>query len=738
VVRNELSATSVGGVVQAGVVHGGLHVYAMPVHPVPRQLPAAPDLFAGRLAELAELDRITDASAMSPDGPSGAGSSPGQGDGASGEGAGTGTTVLISALAGAGGIGKTWLALTWAHRHAQRFPDGQLFVDLHGFSPTGTPTAPAVAVRGFLDALGVEPGQIPADLDAQAALYRSLVAHKRMLIVLDNAATTEQVTPLLPGGGSCTVVVTSRSRLAGLVTRHGAHPLRLDTLTDTESRVLLATRLGAACMAAEVDAVTELVGLCAGFPLALGLIAGRAHSHPQVPLSEFAAELRESGVDALDDADPTASLPAVLSLSQRGLTTEQHTVFALLGIAPGPDIGLSAAASLTGLPPPRVGKALRALEGASLLNQQAHNRYSMHDLIRGYAAATALHDLTDQTRNAALRRVLDFYSHTAHAADYVLDPHRAPIEVDPRAPGTHLFPLPDVAATLAWFDTERLNLLAAQHMATTHRLPRTVWLLAWALTTFLDRRGHIHDEVTVGLAVLDAAVHMPDPVPSIHAHRHLGRAYADLRRHEEAIGHLHQALALAGHHPDPAHLAHTHQMLAGAWEQQGDDRRAVEHATRALDIFHTLDQPVWTAGARDRVGWYTARLGDHDTARTHCRAALNVHRRHSNPAGEADARSSLGYIEHHSGHHNQAIHHYQQALALYRDLGHAYHSADILDDLGHSHASLRQHEQARTVWREVLELYRWQGRDEDAQRVQRQLDALNHRDANGDPPTDAG
>ncbi|MGW3122904.1 helix-turn-helix domain-containing protein [Streptomyces sp. NPDC001107] len=337
------------------------------VVPAPRQLPALPAPFVGRNLE---LDRL---------------------DAALRSGPGEAATVVISAIAGAGGVGKSWLALHWAHRNADQFPDGQLFVDLRGFSPDSDPMDPAVAVRGFLDALGVEPDRIPAAPHAQAALFRSLVADKRMLLVLDNAADTAQITPLLPGGDRCTVVVTSRNRLPGLITGHGAHNLFVDTLTDSEARALLAARLGTAHIDAEAAAVDELVRLCGGFPLALSIIAGRAHTHPQLLLAGLADELRDDALGVLDDTDPAASLPAVLSLSHRALSDEEAEVFGLLAIAPGPDIGLSAAGSLTGLGRSRTRGVLRRLEQASLISQDAAEEGRGHRLGAGHDHGAAGH-----------------------------------------------------------------------------------------------------------------------------------------------------------------------------------------------------------------------------------------------------------------------------------------------------------------------------------------------------------
>ncbi|QUQ64310.1 AfsR/SARP family transcriptional regulator [Kutzneria sp. CA-103260] len=660
----------------------------------PRQLPPAPAGFTGRSNELAALD-ITD-----------------------------GNTVLISALAGAGGIGKTWLALHWAHTHADRFPDGHLFADLRGFSPDSTSLDPLTAVRGFLDALGIDPARVSGGLAEHTARYRSQIAGRRMLIVLDNAAAPDQVIPLLPGTPSCTVIVTSRIILTPLVTRYGARHLNLDVLTDAEAHALLAQRLGHARVAAEPDAVAELIRLCGRYPLALSIIASRAQAHPDLPLAEFTTELRDADLVALDDADPTASLPAVLSWSVRGLTTQQRTVFALLGIAPGPDIGLPATASLTGLGMTEVRTVLRELVAASLLNRHARDRYAMHDLIRAYAITTA-NDLDDQTRETALRRVLDFYTHTAHTADRLLNSNRPPIQLALPVLGVRLQPLSDIPAAMAWFDAEHPALLAAQYTAAAHTWHSAVWQLAWALTTFHLRQGLRHDRLAVWRAALDASAHLPDPAIRIRAHWYLGQVHVDLGRHQEGIEHLQQALALAEEHHDTDHQAHIHRMLAWARAHQGDDQGALEHATRALDLHRMLDRPVGKANALNDMGWYAARLGDYDTARDCCQEALATHRDHHNLEGEGAALESLGYIDHHSGHHQEAIGHYRQALALRRTLSNIHYAATTLDALGHPHAALGEDEQARSVWREALELYRRQGRDDEADRVQRQLDALD-------------
>ncbi len=674
----------------------GVTVAPMP----PRQLPAAPALFVGRREELDRLDAV-----LAPGGP---------GD----------PVALISAIGGAGGIGKTWLALRWAHRNLDRFPDGQLFADLHGFSPAEQPARPVDVLGGFLEALGVGREHQPTGVEGRAGLYRTLVADRRLLVVLDNAATTEQVAALLPGGRHCTVLVTGRTRLRGLIARHGARPVPLGVLTDAEARTLLATALGPGRATAASPALAELAELCGGLPLALGLIAARAAADPRLPLGDVVADLRTLGVEALDSedpTDPTASLPTVLSWSLRHLTEQQRTAFALLSIAPGPDIGLPAAACLTGLPEREAHATVQALADASLLDRLPAGRYGMHDLVRAYATTVAA-TLPGEVRETALHRVLDFYARTVHAADRLLNPHRDPVPLD--LPEADAHPLPDAAAALAWCDAEHACLLAAQQTAAAHQWHATVWHLAWGLHTFHYRRGHRHDHLAVWQAAADAAEHLPGPDLVIFAHQALGLTYGHLDRHEDALHHLHQALTFAEQHDAVSHKAHTHRLLARAWSQQGDDRKALDHARCALDLYRGLDQPVGEADALNSVGWRAARLGDYETAREHCQAALALHKSLRDPTGEAATEDSLGYIDHHSGHHERAIAHYERAITLLRDLGNTYETPGVLESSAHPHLALGDLHQARKIWREALRLFREQSRHDDVHRVQARLDDL--------------
>lgn len=646
---------------------------------VPRQLPAAPAPFVGRRAELDRLDAVQqDLSA----------------------------TVVISAIAGAGGIGKTWLALHWAHQYVDKFADGQLFVDLRGFSPEGPPMAPEMALRGFLDALGVEPQRVPVDAHAQSALFRSLVAGKRMLLVLDNAVDTSQVTPLLPGSDTCTVVVTSRNRLPGLITGHGARHMLLDVLSDAEARALLTNRLGAR---ADDPATADLITLCGGFPLALSIVAAHAHLHPDLPLADLAAELRDLGLDALDGDDPTASLPAVLSWSLHTLTAEQVRMFALLGSAPGPDIGLAAAASLAGRSSRETGAMLRALAQASLVTE-TNRRYRMHELVRDHAA-----HLDSADRATASRRVVDHYLRTAHAADRVLSPERQPIELTATAaPGD----------PLAWLAGEHQCLLAAQQMAVALGWHREVWQLAWSLNTYHYRRGLFHDEQAVWQAALAAADHLGVPTTRILARRQLGRVLARVSNYAESLTYLQQALTLAEAEGDRGSEAEVIGTLSLFWVNRGDQRKALGYCVRALELFRQLGDLVREAQSLNNIGWLSAQLGDYEQGRRHCLDALALHRRHHFRDGEAATLDSLGYVEHHDGDHTRAVDYYQQALALKRELGDAYESANTLDGLGHPYVALGQIAEARAAWQEARDLYESQDRPQDAARVAAHLAKL--------------
>jgi DNA-binding SARP family transcriptional activator len=358
----------------------------------PAQLPPATAAFTGRGDELAAALRMT----SEPDASS---------------------RVVIGVIGGMAGIGKTALAVQWAHQVADRFPGGQLYVDLRGFDSAPHPITPAEAVRGFLEALGVAGPVVPADLDGRTALYRTLVAGRRVLVLLDNARDSEQVRALLPGSPGCLVIVTSRNPLTGLIAGHGARPVALHPLPAADAREFLIRRLGADRVDAEPVAVEAIVAACSGLPLAMSIVAARAATNPTFPLSAPAAQLRESagGLDALAGEDPAADARSVFSWSYDALSPAAARLFRLLALYPGPEIALTAAANVAGLGLPESRRLLRELTAASLLTEPAPGRYAYHDLLRSYATEL-LEEGDPADRQEATGRLLDHYVHTARAA----------------------------------------------------------------------------------------------------------------------------------------------------------------------------------------------------------------------------------------------------------------------------------------------------------------------------------
>ncbi len=443
--------------------------------PVLAQLPARIATFTGRAEQLDQLDAILARSADQT------------------------AAVVISAIAGTAGVGKTALAVYWAHRAIERFPDGQLYVNLRGFDPSGSVLPPADAVRGFLDALGVPPQRIPAGLEAQAALYRSTLTGRRVLILLDNARDADQVRPLLPGSPGCLVLVTSRNQLPGLVVGAGAHPITLDLLSTTEARQLLTSRLGAARIRAEPRAVDDIIVRCARLPLALTIVAARAAMYPRFSLAALAAELRDARgrLDAFALGDAATDARSVFSWSHRTLGDGAARLFRLLGVHPGPDLTAPAAASLAGVPIGQARTLLAELTRAHLLSEPSPGRYAFHDLLRAYAGELAAERESEPDRRAAVHRLLDHYLHTADTAYQQVEPHGQRVALASPAAGVAPERLTGHAAALAWFDAERAALLASVRLAADTGFDTHTWHLAMVVADYFDRQGHWHDWATV-------------------------------------------------------------------------------------------------------------------------------------------------------------------------------------------------------------------------------------------------
>ncbi|MFI2428603.1 BTAD domain-containing putative transcriptional regulator [Streptomyces sp. NPDC018955] len=648
---------------------------------VPRQLPGRPRWFTGRERQLAELDKAL---------------------GSRGE---PGGTVMISAIGGSGGIGKTWLALHWAHHNIGRFPDGQLYVDLRGFDPSDRPVALTTAVRGFLDALGVDSGSVPVDVQAQLGLYRSLLEGRHMLIVLDNAADAEQAAALLPGSATCTVLVTSRRRLAGLASAHGARMVTLDVLADAEARELIRRHLGEDRVAAEPEAVAALLEHCAGLPLAISVVVARAAAHPDFPLAVLAEELREESarLDALDAGDLTASVRAAFTVSYRALTAGAAKVFRLVGLAPGPEIGLAAVGSLLACPATAVHAALRELENAHLVRQSVPGRYRLHDLVRLYAVEQARTELADGGAEA-LSRVVDFWLHTAYAAAQRLDPHRDGIGLTAARPGVTPLALADQDAALAWFTVEHPTLLSTIDLAVRTRHDAHAWQLAWSLETFFDYRGHWHDWIAGQHIALDAAQRLGNVSWEAAAHRSLGNVYTQTGRLDEGHTHFRHALDLYDALGDRDSQAHTRRGLGWVCNQQGRQQDALDHATQALTLYRQTGHQAGQAKALNNVGWLNIALGNHRAALEYCTQAVALNQAIGDRHGEAGAWDSLGYAHHHLTEYTAALDCYRRALELDRSFGDRYGETEILHHLGDAHLALADLQAAQLAWRHALEI----------------------------------
>ncbi len=671
--------------------------------PVPsRQLPAATPHFVGRSAELATLTGLIDAQA--------------------------GDQVVVATIAGMAGVGKTALALQWAHQVADRFPDGQLHVNLRGLDPAaaGGQVDPAAALCDFLAALGVAAPQIPPALDARAALYRSVLAGRKVLIVLDNARDSAQVRPLLPGTPGCLVLVTSRKQLSGLVAE-GARPLTLDVLTMQEAREFLARRLGQSRLAAEPEAVTELITRCARLPLALAIATARAAAHPAFPLAALAAGLRGADPDVLDalaGADPGTDVRAVFSWSYRALGPGAARLFRLLGLHPGPDTGAAAAASIAGLSPSRTRPLLTELAEVSLVGERLPGRYALHDLLRAYAADQARGADRQPQRRAAMHRVLDHYLYSADAAAGQIDPSRDQITL-PRlsARVTPEYPA-DRKEALGWFAAEHPVLLGAIGLAAGIGLDTHVWQLAWALWPFLYRQGYWHDQITVQRAAIAAAGRLQDPQAQVFAHRGLADAYAELRRFDDADTHFRHALQLSARAGDPVGEAGTEIGLGYMFERQGRYAEALDHSSRALDLYQAVGHRRGQARALSTVGWLHALLGDFPRALTTCQQALPLLEDLGDRYGQAATWDSVGYAHHHLAAHPQAVACYQRSLSLWRDAGARYGEATTLIRLGDTQHAAGHRGQAREAWQQALAILDELG-DPDAEKPRSKLAALD-------------
>jgi DNA-binding SARP family transcriptional activator/Flp pilus assembly protein TadD len=619
---------------------------------VPSQLPRDTYGFSGRAAEIDHLDRLLSERTAEPG-------------------------VAISVIAGTAGVGKTALAIHWAHRVRNAFPDGQLYVNLRGYS--SAPLLPPVeALSGLLRALGVEPEQVPTEIAEASALYRSVLADKRVLVLLDNAATVDQVRPLLPANSGNMVLVTSRDAMTGLVAKDGARRLTLDVLMPAEATVLLVNTLGTERVRAEPEAAAELARYCAHLPLALRIAAANLADHETI--SSYATKLTAGDrLAALQvEGDPEAAVRGAFDVSHASLPEPAQRMFRLLSLIPGTDFTVAAAAALadTGTDDARL--QLNRLAAAHLIDQHTAGRYAFHDLLRLYAAEHATRQAPTE-RESAVQRVLGWYLGTASRAAELVYPQvvRLPaIESDARR-----LDFDGHSSALAWLDAERPNLIAAVRHAAEHGPRPAAWRLADALRGYFMRRAYTLDWLTVARTGLAAAEADGAILGQAAAHMSLSRAYNNQNRHREGIEHDARALAMHRQAGWLAGEAATHTGLCLAYWELGRLPEAVDHVTHALALNRQAGEVAGEAVCAGNLGALLQAMGRLTDALGSLSDAINLFQELRNPFGEAIATLNLGLTYHQLGRLTDALRELNHALHINRESGNQVGEAKTLESL---------------------------------------------------------
>jgi DNA-binding SARP family transcriptional activator/tetratricopeptide (TPR) repeat protein/DNA-binding XRE family transcriptional regulator len=659
--------------VQAQVLRGELPLAG--ARPGPAQLPADVVGFTGRTDHLARLDGLLPMTGA----------------------------VVITTIAGMAGVGKTALAVHWAHRVAGRFADGQLYINLQGHA-SASPVRPLQALAGWLRALGVRADAVPVDLEEAATLYRSLLAGRRMLVVLDNAANAEQVRSLLPGSPGSFVVLTSRDRLTGLMATHGVHRLTLGVLTPAESVALLSRMLGADRVNREPEAAAELARVCGRLPLALRIAAANLTDRPARSIAGHVAALRTDdrlSELAVDD-DPQVAVRVAFDRSYTRLGPDVRRMFRELALAPGADLSLPAAAALASHPPEQVAKWLGRLVDVHLLEQRGAGRYGLHDLLRLYAQERSEHEDSTRERAAALERLLDWYLCAADRAAALLYPGmlRLPLPAIESAPTVEFG---TSAEAVAWLDTELANLIAAVQHAAEHGPHRTSWLLADSLRGYFWLRRSTVDWLEIAGAARFAAERAGDVRAQAAAEHGLGGAYQGAGRYQEAIEHYSSELTLARRAGWTGGEAVALGALGMAHWWSGALREAADYHAQALAL-HRQRDPKAGANSLLNLGLVYRDLGRLDEAAGHLAESLTLHRIEGARDGEAHVLGALGEIEHDRGELDHARRHLDEALALHRDVGDRFGEGYVLGTLAAVHRDAGRPDQALDLARTALTL----------------------------------
>jgi tetratricopeptide (TPR) repeat protein len=659
------------------------------------------------------------------------------------------TAASTCVIVGTAGVGKTSLAVHWAHRVSDRFPDGQLYVNLRGYDP-GAPIRPEQALDGFLRSLGVTPGAVPADLEARAALYRSLLAGRRFLIVLDNAATTTQVRPLLPGTSDSLTLVTSRNLLSGLIARDGARRVAVKVLAEPEAVMLLHDVTVAYRKGDNADEIAELARLCARLPLALRIAAERAAARPQMPLRELIRDLRDESelwdVLSSGDDEEADAVRTVFSWSYRTLAPDAARLFRLLGLHPGPEFGILAAAALAGVSIKRVRQWLDTLVGAHLVEHVASDRYQFHDLLRAYAGDRAQHEETSESRSDALNRLLAWYLHSATGAAIILDTR---YRIGPLSSAT-ANPVPltfdDRNAAVRWFESEWLNLHAAAFAAYQAGLDDYVWRLPAAFRSYYEVRNSFDGRLEIAslalagarrmgnrfgegeslftLAVTYGRSHQPNEALEAYSAAlqiwrelddRIGEAMAlnscavilqRLRRFEDALAQFERAAGIFREAGNRRWEGEVLSNLGRLYLDLGRSQDAAPVLGTAVEMQRDSGSPLYTADTLVHFARARLELGDIEGASIDARTAIEAARESDSAVFEATCLLILGTVQLAAGLPAEALRSFQQCAILHREHGDRVRESEALDSAGMALAELGRPDEATDLHRTAASTFR--------------------------------
>jgi len=668
-----------------GPVHQGLEGRGSVV--TPRQLPATPESFTGRAAELAQLDRLLRDRETS-------------------------TPVVISAVSGMGGIGKTALAVHWAHQARDNFRDGELYIDMQGFHPSGRPVTPEAAMVQFLAALGVATDRLPVALPEQTGLYRTLMADRRMLVLLDNVRDVDQVRPLLPGSPYCRVLITSRSRLSGLAVREGAQRIALDNL-DLRDAVRLLRRTIGVRATEQPGATAALANLCCLHPLALRIAAERVVDGDGA-VAEAVAALTESA-DRLSSLaipdDDSAAIRKVFTWSYQGLDEPERRLFRLLGLHDGPDIPVVTCAALAGIGEEDCASRLAALVDAHLVDASEAGRYRLHDLLRLFAYECMIEEEPEQSRAEAAFRIAAWYLSSACAARMALDENLPPLVAVPADLPVPPMTFDSETAALAWCDAERANLTATALSASERGLFEIGWKLPTALFPYFDRGRLYGDWIATHQAAITAAHLAGDREAEGKVTCNLGNAYRPMRRFTEAATHYERALELFREVGWIQGTAKALGNLASTYGDAGDFRRGIEVGLAALTVFRELDDEYGQALTLSNLGGAQSAIGQDDQAMESLGQALAAFSALGDRRGMARVQDVLGLAHTRSGRPAEAVPILLESARTFDEIGDQHEYANALADLAAAYLALGQNDDAQRCASQAAETFTRLGED---------------------------